>query len=178
MTGLWILGVRKISWLNAVGLVVSAVIWLAVSSSWAVVLHAVGKLGLSASGYGTANLVLLVSALIWSFAGSMFFGMAWGIPSIPKAILYFGVNMLVLVYAVGFVAVISDFWLSQHVVLGLLLQIFELCAAIWISWIIFFKFNDNSRAFTLLGSSQFAFFGLTAATAFALLTFPRVTFRI
>lgn len=154
----------------------SAGVWLLVTSSWAIILHAVAKLGVATPKYGTVNLVLLIAALVWSFAGWIVLRNVVVLPRGAISLAYFVVGILIIFLTISAIAFYFDELLSQYALPAVLLELLELCLAIWISWIVFG--NDSSSGLTFLRSSLVGMLGLIVVTTLVLLIFPRVTFRI
>jgi hypothetical protein len=166
------------AWLNSLALLFSAVVWLAVSSSWAVNLHAVAKLGFGASAFGSVNILLLILGFVWPFAMYIFASITCRIFFKMQMVAYLVAFILFDVVAIGVIAVAYDSWFARYPILGLMLEMLELCIAGYIGWVIFFKPGHRSVASSLLGSFLFGILGLIAVTAFGLLIFPRTTFRL
>jgi hypothetical protein len=168
---------RNRRWLNGVMLLLSALVWLDVSSNRNSILHAVGKLGFATAGYGTVNVILLVGALIWSAGGFLVAAMTCDVDVRTRTSLYFLLGASFVVALTSLVAVIFDTWFSIHFFFGIMLELLELVVAGWIGWAIFFRPSHRNLFSDLLGSGLFGVHGLIAVTSIGLLICPRMTFR-
>lgn len=168
---------RHGGWLNSLMFLSSAVIWLEVSSNRNNILHAIGKLGLTANGYGTVNIVWLFVGLSWSIGGCFVAKMAYDLGLKAKPALLFFLGILILVVTSATTAVVFDFWFSISLMLGLAWEFLELAIASLVAWIVLFKPSHRDRLSDLVGSVLFGMLGLIACTCLALLAFPRISFR-
>jgi hypothetical protein len=154
----------------------SLAVWFSITSSWAIILHAMAKLGIATPGYGTVNLMLVILALVWSIGGWMALRKVLALPLDVRTLANFWASIFAILFTISAIAFLFDEWLSQHMLPGALLEILELCSAIWIAWILVVRRRNVGP--DLLISTLFGLLGLIGSTAFVLAIFPRVAFRV
>jgi hypothetical protein len=164
------------NWIVGLMSLLSLAVWFSITSSWAIILHATAKLGVATPGYGTVNLTLVILALIWSIGGWMAIVRVLALPLDMKALANFWTSIFAILLTISAIAFLLDEWLSQRALPGMLLELIELCSAIWIAWILVVRHRNVGP--DLLISSLFGLLGLIGATAFVLAICPRVVFRV
>src|ERR1700761_6335446 len=105
----------------------SVAVWLSITSSWAVILHSIAKLGFATPSYGTVNLTLVILALIWSLGGWLVIWKVLRFPIDARALAKFWTGIFATLLTISAVAFLFDGWLSQHALPAVLLEILELC---------------------------------------------------
>ena len=168
---------RGRSWLNGLMLLLSALIWLNVSSNRNSILHAIGKLGPAIKGYGSVNLMLLLVGLLWSAGGCFVATMTYGINLKTKQVVFLLLGILALVALTALLGILFDDWFSVSLSLALALEVAEPAMAAFIGWLVLFKLSNRNGLSDLAGSASFGLFGLIFVTSLGLLIFPRVSFR-
>ena len=164
-------------WFNGLMFLLSALVWLSVSSNRNNILHAIEKLGLDTKGYGTVNLPLLLIALCWSIGGCFAAAMTYDIDIKRKKLVYLFLGILVVAGVTAVVGILFDDLFSISLFPGLAVEISELITASLIGWIIFFEPSHRNGLSGLIGSGLFGLFGLIFVTSLGLLLCPRVSFR-
>jgi hypothetical protein len=168
---------RSRMWSNGLMLLLSALVWLSVSSNRNNILHAIGKLGIATKGYGTVNLPLLLVALFWSIGGCLVAAMTCDIDLNGKRLLHLLLGILVVAVVTAVVGILFDDWFSISLFLGLGAEITEVVVASLVGWIVLFKPSNQNGLRGLIGGSLFGLFGLIFVTSLGLLICPRVSFR-
>lgn len=168
---------RGRAWLNGLMFLLSALVWLSVSSNRNSILHAIGKLGISTKGYGTVNLELLLVGLFWSIGGCFVAAMTCGVEIRRRQLAHLFLGILAVVAATATLGILFDNTFALSLFLGLVVEIVELILASLIGWIVFFKPSKLKGLSDLIGSGLFGLFGLIFVTSLGLLIFPHVSFR-
>src|SRR5579863_8393223 len=158
-----ILGSRN--WLNGLMFPLSALVWLGVSSNRNSILHAIGKLGIAAKGYGTVNLTLLLVGLLWSIGGCFIAATTYGIELKKKQLVYLLLGILALVASTAMLGILFDYWFSVSLFFALTVEISEPALAALIGWVVFFKPSKRYGLSDLIGSGLFGLFGLIFVTS-------------
>jgi hypothetical protein len=155
----------------------SALVWLSVSSNRNSILHAIGKLGIAAKGYGTVNLTLLLFGLLWSIGGCFVGATTYGIDIKRKQLVFLFLGNMALVVLTSVLGILFDYWFSVSLSLAVAVEISEVALAALIGWVALFKPSKRNGLSDLIGSGLFGLFGLIFVTSVGLLIFPRVSFR-
>jgi hypothetical protein len=165
------------NWLKGLMFLLLALVWLSVSSNRNSILHAIGKLGIAAKGYGTVNLTLLLVGLFCSIGGCFVAATTYGIDLRTKQAVYLLFGILALVVLMAGLGILFDYWFSLSLFLALAMEILEPALATLISWFVFFQPSNRNGLSDLVGSASFGLFGLIFVTSLGQLIFPRVSFR-
>jgi hypothetical protein len=168
---------RNRTWLNGLMLVLSVIVWLAVSSNRNSVLHAIGKLGLTTKGYGTVNLPLLIVALAGSIGAFSIASKTFAIDVKRKQLFRLVLGIVILSAATALIGMLFDDWFSVSLFLALAVELSELIVAGLIGWIVLFRPSNETGWLGIVGSFLFGLFGLIFVTSIGLLICPRVSFR-
>jgi hypothetical protein len=158
-------------------LLLSALIWLSVSSNRNSILHAIGKLGIAAKGYGTVNLPLLLVGILWSIACCFVAAASYGIDLKRKQLVYLFFGILALVAVTALLGILFDYWFSISLFLALAVETLVPALAALIGWIVLFKPSKQNGFSSVVGSGLIGLCGLIFVTSLGLLVFPRVSFR-
>jgi hypothetical protein len=164
-------------WLIALMLLLSALVWLSVSSNRNNILHTIGKLGPATRGYGTVNLPFLLMAVCWSMGGCLIAAIIYDIDIKSKRLVYLFLGMVVVAAAMAALGIFFDERFSTSLFPALAMEPLELIVASLIGWIFLFKPSDRNGLSDLVGSVLFGLFGLIFVTSLGLLICPRVSFR-
>jgi hypothetical protein len=166
------------TWLSGLMFVLSAPIWLSVSSNRNNILHTIGKLGFATNGYGTVNLPLLLFALCWSVGGCFFAAIIYDIDLKRKSVITLLLDVAAVVAVTAAVGIFFDEWFSISLLSALLAEISGPIIAGLLGWNLLFKRSNQNVWSVIIGSSLFGLFALIFVTSLGLLICPRVSFRI
>jgi hypothetical protein len=164
-------------WLNSLMFLLSAFVWLTVSSDRNSILHAMGKLGLATRRYGTINLPLLLVGIFWSIGCFFVATTTYGIGLKRRQLAQLFLGILALLSVTAALGILFDYWFSISLFLALAVEILEPILAGLIGRIIFFKSPERNGLSVLIGSGLFGLSGLIFVTSLGLLICPRVFFR-
>src|SRR5947209_3157460 len=165
-------------WAIAPMALVSILTWLAVSSDRNGVLHAIGKLGIEAKGYGSVNLFVLAGALVWSFGSVAGVIRMYDVRPNARGASCLCLGALLLVAVTSGAGIFWDYQFSMWPIVAFSWQLFEMAAAAALSWIAFCRPANLQGLVGFCGSIVLGLSALAALTASLLLACPYVILRI